>query len=83
MCFISLHKFQALDLQVPIQHPSSGKCLATPIVPPLSTVQGATGHPAVHMQGLQAHAFPAYVPSVLQLLQPPPSAGQSKDPSMH
>ena len=78
MCFISLHRFWSLDLQVSAQHLSSGRCLATPTALPLSAVQGATGHPAVHMQGLWA--LQAYVPSVLPLLQPPPSACQSRDP---
>ena len=78
MHLISLHRFLSLDLQVPAPHPSSARHLATPTAPPFSAVQGATGHPAVHMQGLWT--CPAYIPSVLLFLWPPPSAYQSRVP---
>ena len=67
MHFICHHRFLSSDLQVTAPHSSSGRCLATPTSLPLSTVQGATGYPAVYMQGLWA--CPAYVPLVLPLLQ--------------
>ena len=77
MHFMSLHRLSSWDLQVPAPHLSSGRHLASPSAPSLSTVQGATEHPAVHMQGLQA--YPAYCPPIWPLPWPPAGACQSRD----
>ena len=78
MHFVPLHRFWSSISQVPAPHPSSGRCLAAPTALPLSAVQGATEHPAIHTKGLQA--CPVYVPSVLHSLQPPAGACQSRHP---
>ena len=56
MHIMSLHRFRSWDLQVTALHPCSGRFLASPSVPPLSAVQGATGHPAVHTHKVYGHA---------------------------